>query len=114
MHLSQLQSERRAWVERNFPGTSGLNESILGMTEELGELAHAVLKRHQGIRGSAEEHSAAIEDAVCDLIIFACGVADAEGFDLGQAVHDTWQQVKNRDWVNQPLDGLGKPEQLAL
>jgi NTP pyrophosphatase (non-canonical NTP hydrolase) len=113
LHLSQLQSERRVWVEKNFPGNLEIH-SVLGMVEELGELSHAFLKREQGIRGLAEKHTAAIKDAVCDLIIFSCGIADAEGFDLGEAMYETWAQVKKRNWIDQPLDGMEQPEQTKL
>lgn len=102
--LSQLQKESRVWRDRNFPDHSSI-DAFLGMTEEMGELAHAILKRAQGIRGTADEHTAAIRDAVADWIIFACGFADNEGFDIGEVVQQTWEQVKMRDWLADPRNG---------
>ena len=67
--FEQLQAELRPWVEHNF-GKRPPWQPALGLQEEAGELAHAVLKKAQGIRGTAEEHDAAIRDAVADLVIF--------------------------------------------
>ena len=65
----RLQSEVSRWAEKNFP-ESPPRHQILGLVEELGELAHAHLKGEQGIRGSAEAHAAAARDAVADSFIF--------------------------------------------
>lgn len=103
--LSELQRQRNEWVQRNFGDNDTLMSSYLGASEEMGELAHHLLKRDQGIRGSAEHHTAEIRDAVCDTIIFLIGVATHEGFDIGEALTETWEQVRARDWVNAPMDG---------
>ena len=65
----RLQSEVARWVEKNFP-TSPPEHQVLGLIEELGELAHARLKSEQGIRGDASAHAAAARDAVADNVIF--------------------------------------------
>lgn len=101
MDLSEMQRERNVWVSRNFPGDT-LMDSFQGMVEEIGEISHHILKRRQGIRGSDEMHTEEIKDGVCDLIIFALGIATHEGFDLGAALDETWDKVKNRDWVKDP------------
>ena len=50
MDLSQMQTERDVWVARNFPG-DGIEDSIFGAVEELGEnhlarhLAQTVISR---------------------------------------------------------------------
>lgn len=104
MNLSQLQRERDEWVARNFPGNE-LIDSFMGAVEEMGELAHALLKRKQGIRGSHEEHSANIQDSVADVVIFLAGIASHEGFDFGEAVEQAWNEVKARDWKKNRFDG---------
>lgn len=104
MNLSELQSERNDWVARNFPNDS-LDHSFKGVVEEVGELSHHLLKREQGIRGDEEFHTVEIRDAVCDLVIFAAGIATHEGFDFGEAVQETWDRVKNRNWVADPKTG---------
>lgn len=79
---AQLIKERDEWVARNFPPIPGEvpgNDSVLGCIEELGELTHGFLKLKQGIRGTPEEHNAAMRDAVGDLIIYLLGVMSAHG-----------------------------------
>jgi NTP pyrophosphatase (non-canonical NTP hydrolase) len=79
---------------------------MLGMTEELGEIAHHILKRAQGIRGGDVDHEAEIRDGCADLVIFMMGLADLEGFDLLTAINEAWDGVKHRDWVLHPKNGV--------
>lgn len=78
----KLVQERNAWVARNFPTEDEIpgRESILGCIEEHGELAHAHLKCKQGIRGTREEHEAAMQDAIGDLMVYLLGVMAAVGY----------------------------------
>lgn len=105
MDLTKLQAERNIWVAQNFPGDK-LDDSFMGAVEEMGELAHHILKRRQGIRGDAAMHTAEIEDAVADCVIFLAGIATHEQFDFGAAVQKAWDQVKNRDWQKNKTDGV--------
>jgi NTP pyrophosphatase (non-canonical NTP hydrolase) len=105
MRLSDLQAERNVWAATNFPDDT-LVDSVMGAVEELGELAHHLLKRKQGIRGDAAFHTAEIEDAVADCVIFLAGVATHEQFDFGHAVQKAWDRVKERDWTIHPQEGV--------
>lgn len=96
--LSQMQKERNDWVARNFPGDQLVN-SILGATEEIGELAHHYLKWTQGIRGTETDHKEGMLDAVADCVIFLAGVCTHLGVDYEELVQMTWDQVKRRDWI---------------
>jgi hypothetical protein len=60
------------WGEANFGATTPENASdpALGFLEEVGELTHAILKKKQGIRGTAEKHDADARDALGDMGIF--------------------------------------------
>lgn len=102
--LKELQAARRVWADHNFPNETAL-EMLAGMTEELGECAHGVLKMEQGIRGDAEKHKMEAFDACGDIIIYMCGLADALGFTVQDAVEYAWAQVKNRDWKKNAIDG---------
>ena len=64
----EIRQEVAAWSKRNFPGKQRW-EPWLGMVEELGELSHAVLKRHQKIRVE-EDHAGDIYDACGDIVIY--------------------------------------------
>jgi NTP pyrophosphatase (non-canonical NTP hydrolase) len=69
MHIyEKTQREVEVWARRNFPNAV-LVEPVAGMLEELGELAHAVLKKEQGIRQD-EDHDAQIVDALGDIMIY--------------------------------------------
>jgi NTP pyrophosphatase (non-canonical NTP hydrolase) len=104
--LTRIQAEQRAWVLHNF-GNREAWQPLLGIQEEVGELAHAFLKRHQGIRGTREEHDAAIRDAVADIIIFLLDFSSAEGIDVREVLDETWQKVRQRDWKADTETGGG-------
>lgn len=106
MDLNQLQREHDEWVDHNFP-VETTHQAFLGMVEEMGELAHAILKSEQGIRGmsSAAAYDAKV-DAVGDLVIFLAGFCTRHGIVLAHAVEQTWEEVKKRDWVKYPENGL--------
>lgn len=92
-----FQAEQELWVRRNFPGRTCFHP-LLGLQEEVGELAHHVLKRDQGIR-LEEDHDAGIRDAVADIFIYLADFCTAEELDLGECITETWAKVRQRDWV---------------
>lgn len=98
--LRQLQDEQRPWVAHNFPERTTWMP-LLGVMEELGELAHAHLKQAQGIR-THEDHNELARDAVADIVIFLADYCSARGFDLETLVSETWAKVKQRDWRVNP------------
>lgn len=156
----KLVKEHDEWVAHNFPDEVGdVACSLIGMTEELGELARAHLKLNQGIRGSGDDHRLAAMDAIGDLTIYMLGVlsylgrvpsdaipplrlsdqwwimrtlahevglvainptiygcervayclkkySEARGWSYNLIVKQVWDQVKQRDWVKYPKDGL--------
>ncbi len=71
--LTAFAPTHREWSTRNFgpPTEENRIDPALGVIEELGELAHALLKKKQGIRGTAQEHDEAIKDALADSFIYA-------------------------------------------
>ncbi len=105
---SNLQDRLAAWQGRNFGAMSAL-QMTLGVCEEAGELAHAVLKESQGIRGMQDRDTAraAVADALGDIIIYAFQVATLYRLDLGTVVGLTAANVMRRDWVKNP-DGEAK------
>ncbi|KKL69661.1 hypothetical protein LCGC14_2112650, partial [marine sediment metagenome] len=98
--LRQLQEEQRPWVQHNF-GDRPDWMPLLGVMEELGELAHAHIKQAQGIR-TREDHDANGQDAVADVVIFLADYCSARGWDLHDCVERTWAKVKQRDWKADP------------
>jgi NTP pyrophosphatase (non-canonical NTP hydrolase) len=108
-----LQREHREWSDRNF-GHQPRYHSLLGVVEELGELAHAHLKAEQGIRAGAELYKVKAKDAIGDIVIFLAGYCSANGFDLEDAVRETWEDAKERAWKANPDNGaVGKVEEIS-
>lgn len=97
--LNALQDEVAEWSEENFPNQPAENP-LLGVGEEYGELAHAVLKDKQGIRLHESDVSIEAEmDAVGDMIVFLADFCSRRGYDLGECVAMAWEgKVRNRQW----------------
>lgn len=105
--IETQQMEHETWQRQNFGEAATAANSFLGMVEELGEMAHAMLKHAQEIRGMGAKHALLekVIDAHCDLIIFSYGVANDLGYDLEGELEKTWARVKNRNWVDDPERG---------
>jgi len=98
--LRQIQADHKKWQDQNFPGWEPW-ECLVGAQEELGELCHAFLKGHQGIRGKNlddEVFPDEARDAIGDTIVFLMGLCNAYGWDLENILETTWQDVSQRRW----------------
>lgn len=107
MSLKKIQREQSVWSTKNFKNKKPY-QPILGATEEIGELAHAFLKMEQGIRGTKEEHIAAMKDAVGDCCIFLMDLCNQMGWDFEEIIDSTWTHVKKRNWTKDPLQDTAK------
>jgi NTP pyrophosphatase (non-canonical NTP hydrolase) len=81
---------------------------LLGMFEETGELAHAVLKQLQGIRGSYEDHEAKQRDALGDIELYRNSFASAKGWSISEIDAEVYDEVVERNWKENPADGSTK------
>lgn len=108
MSLSQIQAEVETWARKNFgPPVPPFHRPLLGVVEEVGELAHAQLKKEQGIRGTAEEHDVKAMDAIGDICLYLMDYCNNRGWSLEAIVEETWDKVvSKRNWRENPLDGL--------
>lgn len=97
LDITSIQLDLKLWKLHNFPASDD-RDQLLGIVEELGELAHAILKLRQGIRGTPAEHEAAAKDAVGDLFIFLTNFCSARDWVLEDIIHDTVATVLRRDW----------------
>lgn len=104
--MTNLQHALAAWQNRNF-GAQPATNLTLGVCEEAGELAHAVLKAEQKIRGMAAHEACrtAVSDALGDLLVYACQVATVFRLDLGTVFRLTAGKVMQRDWVKDSIKG---------
>lgn len=102
--LIELQRQNWDWAQHNFPNATPV-EPLLGVVEEVGELSHAFLKKQQGIRGSSEQHNAAMADAVGDIVIYLADFCNRNELSLSGCVIDAWARVLQRDWRKDPVKG---------
>lgn len=102
--LIALQRKHAEWAIRNF-GERDPVDAFFGVTEELGELARAMLKKKQGIRGNSPEHDAKARDAVGDILLFLLDYCTARGWSFNDIVLETWRIVRERDWIKYPKNG---------
>ena len=102
MYLGKIQDEVKEWTDRNFPYGEWW-QSLLGVGEEVGELNHALLKQHQGIRALDEDLEDEARDAVGDIVIYLMDLCNRRGWDLEKIIALTWDLDKARDWKNNPI-----------
>lgn len=99
--LERLQKEQECWQLKNFsrePHGFSWVQSLMGISEEVGELNHALLKQWQNIRGTRDELEELAKDAVGDIIVFLAGLCNNRRWDMQEIVEKTWSEVKNREW----------------
>ena len=91
-----IQAEVGAWLDLHVPART-LEQQVLLLAEEVGEVARAVVKRAQGVRGSHAEWTAALHDEVADVLLTCLAIAATEGFDLHTAAARKWARILRRD-----------------
>lgn len=97
VQLSELQAKVKEWQGANF-GEVQVWELVLGACEEVGELAHCVLKRHRSM-DRQEDLEARMRDAIGDIVVFLMGVCEEEKWDIGEIIKETVGTVVERKWV---------------
>ncbi len=102
--LVHIQGEIKDWALHNFPTETSLT-NLLGVVEEVGELAHAELKGTMGIRGVDDGEA---RDAVGDILIFLASYCNQKSFDMQTVMNGVWQKVRQRDWQLYPINGISK------
>ncbi len=97
--LGKLQLRLAKWQDHNF-GDVPLERVALGVSEEVGELHHAILKHLQAIRGMDDpkvfaEHAG---DALADIAIFSMQIATMLCLDYRTLVMSVAEVVMQREW----------------
>ena len=106
----------REWQDKNF-GTNDytLLQCALGMSEEVGEVCHHVLKGSQGIRGGALGKGINVKevaDGVADTLIYGLQLLSVLGIDAEKEIAKVIDEVLQRDWKKNPTgENMGKPIQ---
>lgn len=91
------------WLEHNFGPDRDVHEQALVLAEEVGELCRALVKRSQGIRGTAADWTAEVRKEAADAVLALHAIAGTEGFDLYAAVAERWAVVSKRDFKADPI-----------
>lgn len=105
VNMEQIEHEVHAWAVKNFPNAQPY-QPLLGALEELGELSHAHLKMEQGIRGSFRDHQLKKIDAVGDIVIYLIHYCLLNGIAFSTTLENTWNYVKERNWVVNKENGV--------
>jgi NTP pyrophosphatase (non-canonical NTP hydrolase) len=105
--MSALQVKLVRWQNKNFK-SSDVRDCVLGVCEEAGELSHAILKHHQGIRGMAdrEAYREAAGDAIADAMIYLIQTATHLRLDWWDLLRYTAEEVMQRDWTKKSREGI--------
>ncbi len=106
MDIKGFQSDHKRWLNANFPNVEPW-EALAGMTEEVGELAHAHLKGFNKIRGLVDEGNITAKkaDALGDLFIYMASYCNTNDLDLEECIVAAWDEVRRRNWRLNPEDG---------
>ena len=107
LDFNQLQHEHKEWSVHNFPGQTP-EEIILKLGEETGELMGAYTHLIREYRGNKKRWEMEIEDAVGDITIVLAGICSILGIDYQVTVEKVWKDVKQRDWIKYPMNGISE------
>lgn len=105
LQIAEFQARVGKWVAHNFPINHLCHQPLLGVGEEVGELMHAHLKLEQGIRGTAEEHRAAMKDAVGDIMVYLADYCTQMQLNMAECVEVALTEIEKRDWIKFPKNG---------
>lgn len=103
--IRELQIKHSEWASRNFPNAVS-DDALIGIVEEVGELAHAHLKAKQCIRGTPEQHRLDKMDAIGDIFMYMLHYCTLEGIDAEMTIVDTWYTISQRDWLKNKENGV--------
>lgn len=106
--LNKCQKELFKWQKENFPGVI-IQDLAIGMSEEVGETCHHILKGIQRIREGQEGiDPAQVADDIMDTFIYGLQILSILGVDAEEALTTTASAVLSRDWNENKEDGKPK------
>jgi len=106
--LNKIQTDLDEWQQEQF-GYQPTEILALGLSEEVGELHHVLLKRRQGIRQEkGVDNRELIKDAFADMFIYGVNLLTNEGINVEDAIKDTVKEVLKRNWRKYPKNGVSE------
>lgn len=111
MQIYHYQMAIKAQMEANGVRQTPLLMA-LGVCEEAGEVAHAMLKREQGVRGYDDDEyfHAQLRDAIGDTGVYLMELCEQMGWDFEAVLKETAQHVLDRNEQGYPEQDSGKGE----
>jgi NTP pyrophosphatase (non-canonical NTP hydrolase) len=112
--LDLKQKQLDEWQARNFGRhDDDALKCALGMSEEVGEVCHHVLKGTQRIRGGTNGlNKAEVADGVADVLIYGIQLLSIIGVDAEKEIASVIDKVLERDWKKNPEgNGVSNPVQ---
>ena len=107
VNMDETQAEIRTWTSKNFGDEDPIGIIVLGLVEEIGELARCYVKQEQGIRGTTAQWEMEMKKEIGDILIKLHDVADRSGFLLSDCFYERWDDVKQRDFtVDKNMHGM--------
>lgn len=100
--IRYMQDEVDEWNQRQPWADDPPIVVVVGLGEECGEVQRAVLKMHQGIRGTEQEWRAEVEKEMGDVFIKLCALAESLDMDLETAIGMRWAEIKQRNFTKDP------------
>lgn len=105
MNYRELQEQQRAWLNTNFPNQPR-ELPLLGVIEEVGEIARCVLKKAQEEMHGPEprykdrDWDAELADAIGDTLIYISSACCTMGHELEAVINDTREALKTSPSIN--------------
>lgn len=108
MDLRSIQKDLWNWQNKNFgePANDFHKDMALGMSEEVGELCHHILKGSQKIReGVNGPDLEEVADAFGDTFIYGLQLLSYFDLDAETVIRIVVKQILDRDWKKNAENG---------
>lgn len=99
IHIPQMQDDVDLWNDKQPWKDDPAVVVVVGLGEECGEVQRAVLKMHQGIRGTEQEWLDEAAKELGDVFIKMCALANSLGMDLQYAIEQRWAEISQRNFT---------------
>lgn len=117
-YLEQLQKEIAEWANHNFPERTP-RDRLTETTDGIGRLAEQALETVVPILhmirqvkkvncGDREQNEVKMQEALGNITFFLIDFCHLNGWSYQEILEQIWSEVKERDWIEDPINGLKK------
>ncbi|GAC1438336.1 MAG: nucleotide pyrophosphohydrolase [Thermoanaerobaculia bacterium] len=97
MSFAPVQKEVDDWILQFEEGYFPPLPMLARLTEEVGELARALMHRFGGKKAKAGEAEGDVADEICDALFVLVCMANSQGIDLDSAFARMMEKYRRRD-----------------